>query len=282
MSNQPSETDVQHQHSPSDRQSADRTTDASLLERYVRRQDQEAFADLVRRHGPMVLAVCRRVLQHTQDAEDTFQATFLVLVRKAATLDQSQPLAGWLYTVAYQTALNARGSAAARRHREAQAMSRPIAKADEPGAAGELRLLLDAELSQLPDKYRLPVILCYLDGRTNEEAARQLGWPVGTVKVRLARARDQLRNRLSRRGLAISVLLLTDLLAEQARAAPLASGLVDATVDLASHFAAGTALSGAGASAAGLAEGVLQAMKAQPAIKPFRQPVRAGKSLPAA
>jgi RNA polymerase sigma-70 factor (ECF subfamily) len=151
-------------------------TDSRLLERYVETGEQAAFTELVRRHGPMVLAACRRVLSQEQDAEDALQATFIILARKASTLDRSQPLAAWLYTVAYQTALNARGSAAARRHRELhQAMNRPTSQPpDESHEQQELRRLLDEELHRLPEEYRTPVVLCYLDGQTNEEAARQL------------------------------------------------------------------------------------------------------------
>jgi len=257
--------------------------DAPLLERYVAQQDQAAFAEIVRRHGPMVLAACRRILQHAQDAEDAFQATFLVFVRKAAQLDRGQPLAGWLYTVAYQTSLNARSSAAARRHRESQAMSRsPSQPADEPGQR-ELRSLLDAELNRLPEEYRTPIVLCYLDGQTNEAAARQLGWPVGTLKVRLSRARDMLRNRLSKRGVVLAAALFAEQLAEQAQAAPLAPELVEGLLANAANYAAGAALTGPGADAATLAEGVLQAMPAKPAAvrSPGQRPAK-GAPQPAA
>src|SRR5262249_48513732 len=233
------------------------------------------------RYGPMVLAACRRVLQHAQhaqDAEDAFQATFLVLARKPPNLERGQTLAGWLYTIAYRAARDARNSAAARRNREQQAMIRPFTEADDQPARAELRRLLDDELHQLPEKYRTPVILCYLDGQSNEETARQLGWPVGTVKVRLSRARDMLRKRLERRGLALSLILLADLLAEQGKTAPLGSGLVEATVNFANHFAAGAAQISGNPLATSLAEGVLRTMKAQPAMARHRSPRQPGRA----
>src|SRR5262249_368681 len=163
--------------------------------------DEGAFAALLARHGPMVLGVCRRVLRHTQDAEDAFQATFLVLARKAGAIGRREALGGWLYGVACRVAARAR--ALLLRHRPTA--HRPTADVPEPvgaGAAvdgasgGEVRLALQEEVARLPAKYRGPVVLCYLEGRTHEEAALDLGWPVGTVKGRLARARELLRRRL--------------------------------------------------------------------------------------
>jgi RNA polymerase sigma factor (sigma-70 family) len=164
-------------------------TDGQLLESFLGGQDEAAFEALVRRHGPMVLGVCRRVLRIHHDAEDAFQATFLVLVRKGDTIRPREMVANWLFGVAYRTAQKARGRIARRRVREAQVkeMPEPEAVAPEEGW-GDWRPLLDQELSRLPDKYRVPVVLCDLEGKTGKEAARQLGWPEGTVSSRLARS----------------------------------------------------------------------------------------------
>ena len=156
----------------------------------------------------MVLGICRHVLNQHQDAEDAFQATFLVLARKGATIRNRRVLAGWLHEVAHRIAIKARASAVRRRtiERQGMAMSPPAIEPDnqdEAAAWNELRPVLHAEVERLPDKYRIPVILSYLEGKTNEEVAELLRWPVGTVKGRLSRARDLLRSRLMRRGLAL-------------------------------------------------------------------------------
>src|SRR6266545_958150 len=184
-------------------------SDGQLLERFSSSGEEAAFEALVRRHGPMVLGVCRRVLRDGHATEDAFQATFLVLLRRAGGLDRRCSLAGWLYTVAYHVALRARADAARRRRKEAAVLP-PIPTEPQPDLAWrELQPVLDEELDRLPEHWRAPVVLCYLEGRTNEEAGRLLGWPVGTVKSRLARARDLLRTRLARRGITLSVGLFT-------------------------------------------------------------------------
>jgi len=175
-------------------------TDRELVDRFLRQQDEAAFAALVQRHGPMVLALCRRILDHEQDAEDAFQATFLILVRRAGTLDNPDLLSSWLYGVAYRTARKARTQAARRRAQERQVAS--VTTAEEPPvdhAWRELRSVLDDELNRLPEKYRLPLVLCYLEGLTNEEAASRLGWPPGSMSHRLARGREMLRDRMQGR-----------------------------------------------------------------------------------
>jgi RNA polymerase sigma factor (sigma-70 family) len=228
-------------------------TDGQLLERYAVHREPAAFAALVRRHGPMVFGLCRRVLGDPHAAEDAFQATFLVLVRKATALDRRRPLGNWLYTVAYHAALKARASSAHRVQREAQA-ARPEAVEPADGAeSAELRCLVDAELSRLPDKYRQPLVLCYLQGQSHEEAAAQLGWPSGTVKGRLARARDLLRDRLARRGLAFTATALTATIVAPVSAASVSVGLVERTVEAAIAGSLTTP-------AAIIAKGVLQAM----------------------
>ncbi|MBI1914624.1 MAG: sigma-70 family RNA polymerase sigma factor [Planctomycetes bacterium] len=182
-------------------------SDAALLARWRDQRDETAFADLVARHGPMVLGVCRRVLGDVQLAEDTFQATFLVLARKAADLRRPESLPGFLYSVALRLAQKARG--AARRtvqpHPEAPEPADPHPDPLDALSGRELLTLLDEEINRLPEVYRLPLLLCALQERPAEEAARVLGWSVGSVRGRLARARQRLRERLARRGLDLSV-----------------------------------------------------------------------------
>src|SRR5439155_14145624 len=162
---------------------------------------------LVARHGPMVWSVCRRLLTQVHDAEDAFQATFMVLVRKAARIQRRELLANWLYGVAYKVAARARGQAARRRGRETPDLVDPVqAVADKP--TDDVKAVLHEEVSHLPEKYRAPVVLCYLEGKSNEEAAENLDCPVGTVKGRLARARELLQRRLVRRGLAMTLALV--------------------------------------------------------------------------
>src|SRR5262249_41262076 len=142
-------------------------TDGQLLERFLADRDETAVEVLVRRYGPLVFGVCRRVLHDRHDAEDAFQATFLVLMRKAPALDRGKPLGSWLYTVAYRLALRARASQARRREGEAEAArSRPEVKGDA-AAPGELVVVLEEELHRLPEKFRVPLVLCYLEGKTN-------------------------------------------------------------------------------------------------------------------
>jgi RNA polymerase sigma factor (sigma-70 family) len=231
--------------------------DGQLLDRFVHAQDQAAFTALVERHGPMVLSVCRRVLHDEHDAEDVFQATFLVLVRKARTLNQYGSLGNWLHSVAHRLALHTRGEIARRCTRERQVADVPEGSAaDRPWQ--ELSGELDAELERLSVKYRAPVVLCYLEGKTNAEAAEELGWPVGTVKIRLARARELLRGRLSRRGLTLSAGLLAPALTERASAG-VPAALLEATVTTATAFAAGNAAE-LSLRAAQIAQGALEAM----------------------
>lgn len=187
-------------------------SDAALLGRFVRTREQAAFAALVARHGPMVYRLCRRVLSDAHAAEDAAQATFVVLARKAASIRHPETLAAWLHGVAYRLALKARTAEARRRQIEtrhvqnnrASATADPLAEV----SARELLTLLDAELQQLPEKYRLPVILCCLEGRSQPEAARLLGWSPGSVKGRLERGRERLHRQLVRRGLTLSAALL--------------------------------------------------------------------------
>jgi RNA polymerase sigma-70 factor (ECF subfamily) len=180
------------------------TTDADLLQRFARRRDEEAFTALLHRHGPMVLGVCRRVLHNAHDAEDAFQATFLVLARKARSVGRPELLGNWLYGVACRTALKARAHIAKRRRKEGRAVRVPVEDATPEIVWADLRPVLDEEVSRLPDRFRIPFVLCHVQGQTNEEAARALGCPKGTVLSRLATARKRLRSRLTRRGIVLS------------------------------------------------------------------------------
>ncbi len=209
----------------------DDATDGQLLERFLANRDEQAFEALVRRHGPMVLGVCGRVLGNEADAEDAFQATFLVLARRAASVRNRGALGSFLYGVARHTAVHAKRAAARRRAREARAMPR----AESPN--DDLREVLDQELERLPDKYRAPLVLCDLEGRTRKEAARQLGLPPGTVASRLARGRSLLARRLSRHGPGFSAGALALLLSEVASAVP--APLVSAATKAAALVAAG-------------------------------------------
>jgi RNA polymerase sigma factor (sigma-70 family) len=228
-------------------------SDAHLLERFTERHSDAAFAVLVERHGPLVHSVCRRVLQNAHDTEDAFQAAFLVLARKAHTIHQQQSLGSWLYKVAYRIALRARADIARRRSEEQQAIQSQPPPSPAEVVRRELGELLDEEVQRLPEKYRAPVLLCYLQGQTNEQAARQLRCPTGTVKIRLLRARDLLRKRLSRRGVGLSLAALSVLLLESTARAAVPAALVQATVGAATT-------GGVSAPVAGLVKGALVKM----------------------
>jgi RNA polymerase sigma factor (sigma-70 family) len=182
---------------------ADDMSDGRLLERFILQRDETAFATLVRRHGPMVIGVCRRILPNVHDIEDAFQATFLVLLRRAPSLRHRHLLANWLYGVAYRTALKAR-SKALRKNDDKTPLTRVPANDVAAADWHDTRAVLDEEVDRLSDIYRTPFILCYLQGLTNDEAARRLGCPTGTILSRLARAREKLRARLTRRGVTLS------------------------------------------------------------------------------
>jgi RNA polymerase sigma factor (sigma-70 family) len=195
-------------------------TDGELLSTFLKRRDNDALAALVARHGPMVWSVCRRILRSHHDAEDAFQATFLVLVRKSTTIRNRNDVANWLYGVAHQTAVRLRANLAKQHRREQQGIALPDGGSEEQ-IVSELEPLLDEELSRLPDKYRAVIVLCDLEGRTRKEVARQLKCPDGTVAGRLARARLMLGKRLSRKGLSLSAGVLAALSREAAASVPL-------------------------------------------------------------
>jgi RNA polymerase sigma factor (sigma-70 family) len=226
--------------------------DGELLGRFVDRCDEAALAALVNRHGPMVWGVCRRLLGH-HDAEDAFQATFIVLVKKASSIAHRELVGNWLYGVAHQTALQARRATS--RRKEVQVMEMPDAEAPQDQWDG-LRPILDEELSRLPDHYRAAIVLSDLEGKTRKEVAAQLGCPEGTVASRLVRARAMLARRLTKRGVALSAGTLAAALSRNASAVP--PSVVMSTIRAASLCAAGQAATPV--KVAALAEGVLKTM----------------------
>jgi RNA polymerase sigma factor (sigma-70 family) len=238
-------------------------TDAELLGRFAASRDAAAFEALVRRHGPLVWGVCLRLLAEPVDAEDAFQAVFLVLARKAGSIGRRELLANWLYGVALRTARKARGLRARRRRLERQVATMPEPPSPAPPADhwAELGPVFDAELAGLADKYRRPVLLCYLQGHTRQEAAAALGWPPGTVAGRLARALDRLRARLTRRGVAVPAATLAALLAERATAA-VPPALVASATSAAPAAALNISAAAASPTAVALAKGTLTAMTA--------------------
>ena len=199
-------------------------TDSELLSRFADRRDEaaeHAFAALVERHGPMVLRVCRSILRNEHDAHDAFQGTFLVLARRAQSVRKRESVASWLHGVALRVAACEQTAMAHRRRHETRAGQMAAARVSVEGGSPDVSKILHEELGRLPERYRTVVVLCYLEGHTCEAAARQLGWPVGTVKSRLSRARERLRGRLLRRGLAPD-----DASSER----PVSAGIVPATL----------------------------------------------------
>lgn len=221
-------------------------TDRELLERFTDRQDQTAFEALVRRHGPMVLAVGRRVLDNAHDADDVFQATFLLLAQKASSQRWQPSVANWLHQTAHLMALKARRSATRRTRREGQVTPQSPVNPLAELTGQELLAILDEELLALPELLRAPLVLCYLEGTTRDEAAERLGCPLGTLKKRLERGRDRLHTALMRRGIGLSAALLGSLLVGQSAAAvtiPLAQKTSQTALALASGKVAEGAIS---------------------------------------
>ena len=227
--------------------------DRLLVERFTLNQDEAAFAELIRRHGPMVLSTCRRVLRHEQDAEDTFQAAFLVLARKAGSIRKQDSVGGWLYQVAFRLSLRTR--AAENRRRQRQTLLEDFAGSYPP--LDPHWETLDQELGRLPEQYRTALVLCYLEGRTQIEAARVLSTSAQAVNSRLKRARELLRQRLVRSGLAISTAALVEALSAGACRAALPAALAKTTAQAAVAFAASGSACGASTLAIALAKGAL-------------------------
>jgi RNA polymerase sigma factor (sigma-70 family) len=234
--------------------------DGPLIERFMSREgeaSEAAFAVLVERHGPMVLRVCRTILRDPEEAQDAFQAVFLVLVLRAGSIRKSDSLACWLHGVAARVAARARSGAARRREREQRAAGRNRELITSDPADDDLAAPLLEELNRLPARYAAPIVLCHLEGLTHEQAARQLGWPIGTVRSRLARGRDRLKRRLTGRGFSSLPGLFRSM-----PSSDVSPTLIDATVRAATRVAAGrTAISAVvPATTASLANGVLRTM----------------------
>ncbi|MFO0890843.1 MAG: sigma-70 family RNA polymerase sigma factor [Isosphaeraceae bacterium] len=247
--------------------------DAQLLGRYVRERDESAFEALVERHGPLVLSLCRRLLRDPRDIEDAFQATFLVLAHRAGTIRNRAVLASWLYGVALRIATRCRSDVLRRRAVETSVDVLEFPAADSARSIDEIGPALDQELSRLPEKYRVPIILCYFKDQTHDQAAAELNWPVGTVRSRLARGRELLRSRLTRRGWAPAdaMLGLGAGMVPRSFTVQVPRALVDAAVASAGRFTGGASAVGASVAAVSsgfsgpvpaLAQGVIATMAA--------------------
>jgi RNA polymerase sigma factor (sigma-70 family) len=241
-------------------------SDREILGRFVDGRDEAAFEALLARHGPMVLNVCRQILRDPNDAEDAFQATFLALACKAATLRIGESLGPWLYTVANRVAARARADRRRRgdRERSGGTIPEPEPARDESSDRDEIPRVVHEELGRLPERLRAPIVLCYLEGMTHDRAARQLRCPVGTVRSRLARARALLHGRIARRGLATSTVALGAVLASNARASSIPPPVAKSLVKIAAQLAVGTTLidgCGVPARVTALLEGVLNVLR---------------------
>lgn len=253
------------------------SADAALLQRFCASRDEAAFAEIVRLHGPMVMGVCRRLLGSSADADDAFQAVFLVLARKASDIDPPTMLGHWLYGVAYRTASKARAAAATRLRKEKEVLAMAssstgfptTAEGLDPAALRELREIVDQEISALPRAYRQPIVACHLQGLSRAEAARQLNLNEGTLSSRLARGREMLAASLRRRGLAPAAIAVIVALNARTASAAVAPELAAATVRAATAYASAASTSaalsasssaGASAAATSLAAAVLKTM----------------------
>ncbi len=236
-------------------------TDRQLLQRFLSDRDEDAFAALMERHGHLVFKVCRLVLGHQQDAEDAFQATFLVLARHAGSIRQAETVGSWLYRVAYRVAAKAGAQMVKRRTHERRIGTKVQTEPDAELAWQELQAVLNQELNRLPEKYRAPFVLCCLEGKSGSEVAQQLGWKEGTVSGRLAEARKRLQQRLSRRGVILSAALCGMAVSQKATAA-VPPAVVQSTLKAIPRFAQGKGVGSGVVSArvVALAQGVTKAM----------------------
>src|SRR5262249_11887108 len=237
MNMAPSALLLRHIHTLAVVQVCEELPDEELVRRFVTRRDEAAFEALLRRHGALVLGVCRRVLRHEQEAEDAFHATFLIAASKAGSLRARQSVGSWLHGVAYRVAQRARAQAGRRQAQESEAAARRSADTLAEVTFREAQAILDEELARLPEKYRVPLVLCCLEGKARDEAARQLGWSLNRLKSSLEQGRERLRSRLVSRGLTLSVPLLAATLVPRA-AAGLPDRLITSTVAAAPHFPA--------------------------------------------
>jgi len=241
-------------------QAAQSLPDRELLHSFIGQRDDRAFSELVNRHGKLVFYVCRQVLRHEQDAEDAFQATFMVLAKKAESIRKRDSLSSWLYGVAYRTAMKAKANAA--KQNPPMNQGNPMVPCEPPMevALRELQVLLHEEVNRLPEKLRVPFVLCCLEGKSQTEAASQLGWKCGTLSGRLAQARERLRHRLISRGVTLSTLLGAFALSSSAASAGVPAALAATTIRTALAFISGEAVGTISAQALSLAESVMKAM----------------------
>jgi RNA polymerase sigma factor (sigma-70 family) len=239
MSRTPLDPVVRHIRRLANEGSVPELTDAQLLERFRSERDENAFARLVQRHGGLVLGVCRRVLHHEQEAEDAFQATFLLLASGAGSIRKQASVGSWLYGVAFRIARKARARSNRRREREAHFVQRPQPQPAAEASLRELQRILDEEVQRLPEKYRVPFVLCCLEGMSKAEAAKATGWKAGTMSGRLAQARELLRRRLAWRGVTLSAALCMVALSETRANAALSTTLVSGTARAAIAFVTG-------------------------------------------
>jgi RNA polymerase sigma factor (sigma-70 family) len=261
MADAPIHGALRHLHAWRQTQTLAEAPDAELLERFTDGNEEAAFAALLRRHGPMVLGVSRRILHRLQDAEDVYQATFLILARKAAAIRKRESVGSFLHGVAHRLAVRARAQGVRRQARERQAADMHGKGANVEAAWQEVQATLDAALQELPEKYRAALVLCYLEGKTHAEAAELLGCPLATIRTRVARGRKLLRTRLTGHGLNLSAAALAALLLASAAPAATPAALARAALQAALPFAAGQAAKTVcSAAVAGLVEGGLKAM----------------------
>jgi RNA polymerase sigma factor (sigma-70 family) len=267
MANRPLRAALEHLRRVTGPAEAGGSADAELLRRWVALRDGAAFELLLRRHAPIVLGVCGRLLRSPADAEDAFQATFLALARAAGSIRRREAAGAWLYRVAYHAALRLRADAARHLTSGLSGADLPAAPVTDDPLWRDLRPVLDAEINRLPNKLRAAFLLCHLEGRTNEEAARELGCPLGTVLSRLSRARERLRDRLTRLGLAPAVAASAVALTADALSTPPPAVLAGRTMGAAAGFVAKQpAITGAvPARVAALVQGVLRVMWEQKA-----------------
>ena len=225
--------------------------DAQLLKQYVSDRDDLAFEALVQRHGPMVMSVCRGILPDLNDADDAFQAAFLLLARKAGSLRVSGALGGWLHRVSWRVALQVKSDAARRRERERRAAELAGIRGPSSAPGDELGAILHEEIDRLPERYRQPIVLCFLEGMTNRQAASHLNWTEGSTQGRLRRARDLLKARLIRRGVTLTGAGLSALAIPKTTSA-VSTAMLQATVRAARHFILGDAAAAGAVSAASI------------------------------
>jgi RNA polymerase sigma factor (sigma-70 family) len=245
-------------------ESTSRLPDQQLLERFAGHHEEAAFEALVKRHGALVLGVCRLLLPNWHDAEDAFQATFWVLARKAGTVGKQGSLGGWLYQVAYHAAIKIRARAANRLQQESKVGQRPTPDPLAEVTGRELVATLDEELHHLPEQFRVPLVLCYLEGNTRDEAARQLGWSLGTLKRRLEQGKEKLRRRLEQRGLALPAVFLAAGATEGAARAAVPSLLAATTARSAAKLVGGNTGTALGTPLGAITEQVLQTLFPSP------------------